>query len=85
MINYSKVRESVEKNSSKKSLSKALPANKSHTNSVNIKLTKDSGMDQIKIPLKTMFKDKTEATLTKIYHPQTQSHHKKYSVKLQSD
>lgn len=85
MINYSKVRESVEKNSSKKSLSKAPSVNKSHTNSINIKLSQDSCIEQIKIPLKTIFKDKTEATITKNYHPQAQSHHKKYSVKLQSD
>lgn len=41
MINYTKMRESVEKNSSKKSLSKGLTANKSHTSSINIKLSQD--------------------------------------------
>jgi hypothetical protein len=40
MINYSKVRESVEKTSSKKSLGRSI--NKSHTSSINIKLREDS-------------------------------------------
>lgn len=41
MLNYTKMRESAEKISSKKSLSKALGANKSHTSSINIKLNQD--------------------------------------------
>lgn len=40
MINYSKVRDSVEKTSSKKSLARSI--NKSHTSSINIKLREDS-------------------------------------------
>ena len=81
MINYSKVRESVEKNSSKKSLGRT---NKSHTSSINIKLNQESTVDQIRIPMKNLFKEKMD-----IYgggrtgHQQSQ--HKKYSVKLQSN
>lgn len=85
MINYSKTRDSVEKNSSKKSLSKAPSVNKSHANSINLKLAHDACIEHIKIPLRTIFKDKTESNLNKVYHPQPHSHHKKYSVKLQSD
>lgn len=44
MLNYTKVRESAEKNSSKKSLGKGMIANKSHTSSINLKLSQDTGI-----------------------------------------
>lgn len=57
MINYSKaVRESVEKNSSKKSLGRSI--NKSHTSSINIKLNQDTQIEHIKIPLKNILREK---------------------------
>lgn len=82
MINYSKVRESVEKNSSKKSLGRSI--NKSHTSSINIKLTQEPTVEHIKVPLKNLLKEKTEIyPQHKPIHQQSQ--HKKYSVKLQSN
>jgi hypothetical protein len=81
MINYSKVRESVEKTASKKSLSRA---NKSHTSSINIKLSQETPIDHIKIPMKNIFREKME--LQSGHKPgQQQSGQKKYSVKLQSN
>jgi len=86
MINYRKGRESVEKNFSKKSLGKGISVNKSHTSSINIKLTQDCCPE----PLKTIFKDKTEVSLSRHYQPLQpsqqplqQSQQKKHSVKLQ--
>ena len=81
MINYSKVRDSVEKNSSKKSLSRV---NKSHTSSINIKLNQEVGMDQMKIPLKNIFRDKYEMR-TDLKGSYLAGPTKKYSVKLQSN
>ena len=81
MINYSKVRESVEKNSSKKSLSRV---NKSHTSSINIKLNQEAVMDQMKIPLKNIFRDKYEMR-TDLKASYLAGPTKKYSVKLQSN
>jgi hypothetical protein len=85
MINYTKVRESVEKNSSKKSLGKGMTVNKSHTSSINLKLNHDIGIELVKIPLKTIAKDNYEMIYSKQYHPLLQSQQKKYSVKLQSN
>jgi len=81
MINYSKVRESVEKQGSKKSLSRI---NKSHTSSINIKLIQDTPVEHIKLPIKGLIKDKNEMqSNSKLSHQQSQN--KKYSVKLQSN
>lgn len=85
MINYTKVRESVEKNSSKKSLGKGMAVNKSHTSSINLKLSQDIGIEQVKIPLKTFAKDNYEMIYSKQYQPLMHSQQKKYSVKLQSN
>lgn len=85
MINYTKVRESVEKKSSKKSLGKGMTANKSHTSSINLKFSQDIGIDQVKIPLKSIAKDNYELIYSKQYQPMLQSQQKKYSVKLQSN
>ena len=79
MINYTKVRESVEKNASKKSLSRT---NKSHTSSINIKLNQEATIDNIKIPVKSIFKDKAE---DHSQHKGSTAAQKKYSVKLQSN
>lgn len=79
MINYSKVRESVEKNSSKKSLSRV---NKSHTSSINIKLNQET--EQMKIPLKSIFREKYEMR-TDQKSSYLAGTAKKYSVKLQSN
>ena len=81
MINYSKVRESVEKNSSKKSLART---NKSHPSSINIKLNQESPHDQIKIPMKNLCKEKIEVYGGRNNATQ-QSQHKKYSVKMPSN
>lgn len=81
MINYSKVRESVEKNSSKKSLTRV---NKSHTSSINIKLNQESTIDHMKIPLKNIFRDKYEMR-TDQKNSYLAGPAKKYSVKLQSN
>jgi hypothetical protein len=56
MINYSKVRESVDKHPSKKSLNRN---SKSHTSSINIKLNQEGPLDLGKIPIKTLIKDKS--------------------------
>jgi hypothetical protein len=84
------MRESVEKNSSKKSLSKGLTANKSHTSSINIKLSQDlTTIDNMKIPLKNIFKEKCEPYLHNLSkQPQINNYllsQKKHSVKLQSN
>lgn len=85
MINYSKSRESAEKNCSKRSLGRGLSINKSHTSSINIKLTQDTPIDQIKLPLKSIFREKGDICLASKYQLAPQSHQKKYSVKLQSN
>lgn len=90
MINYTRMRESVEKNSSKKSLSKGLTASKSHTSSINIKLSQDlSTLENIKMPMKSIFKERCEPylqTVTKQAQMGGYGHsHKKHSVKLQSN
>lgn len=79
MINYSKVRESVEKTASKKSLGRS--NNKSHTSSINIKLGQETAIDQIKIPMRGAREKGDSVTGGKTQIP---SGHKKYSVKLQS-
>jgi len=56
MINYSKVRESVDKVQSKKSLSRASSINKTHTSSVNMKLSQDiNSYENMRVPLKSIF------------------------------
>ena len=77
---YSKVRESVEKTGSKKSLGRS--ANKSHTSSINIKLGQETAIDQIKIPIRAGREKGDSVTAGKNQIP---SAHKKYSVKLQSN
>lgn len=83
------MRESVEKNSSKKSLSKGLTASKSHTSSINIKLSQDlSTLENIKMPMKSIFKERCEPylqTVTKQAQIGYGHSHKKHSVKLQSN
>ena len=51
---------------------------------MNIKVTQDPS-EQLVLPLKTIFKDKTEAILAKPYQPLQYSQQKKHSVKLQSN
>ena len=59
MINYTKIRESFDKNPSKILLNKGLTMNKSHTSSINIKLSQDLlSYDNISIPLKSIVKKK---------------------------
>lgn len=58
--------------------------NKSHTSSINIKLSQEATADHIRIPLKHMMREKGESgQLGKVNQPMSQ--HKKYSVKLQSN
>lgn len=51
MLNYKKLRDSVNKNSSSKSISNGNTANKSHTSSMNIKLMQE-GQEQTPIKRK---------------------------------
>ena len=76
MINYGKVRESVDKSASKKSL---LRTSKSHTSSINIKLSQESTVDQIRVPMKNVLREKMEGC-GRVGQQQWQQ--KKYSVKL---
>ena len=64
--------------------------NKSHTSSINIKLSQDlTALENMRIPLKSIFKDKCESYLQAGgKQPQINNYlqaHKKYSVKLQSN
>lgn len=90
MLNYNRGRESAERVGSRKSLSKGLINNKSHTSSINIKLSQDVGsIENSKLPLKKMLKDKCEPYLQSVSKNSIAANyaqvHKKHSAKLQSN
>lgn len=93
MLNYSKARKSVDRTGSKKTLSKGLSGNKSHTSSINIKLSQDlSYAENIKLVPKTHLREKCDpfsqierVRNTNLSKYSNSNQKQKYSIKLQAN